>query len=296
MSEEEIKEIVKLLENDNPALRQLAIEQLAPHKDNHISLNAIIRSLHDKDQDVRSYAVDVLGDVDDRQALIALSQALEDDSWKVRESVISSFGKLGKPETTHFIIEALRDNHPQVRFTAAKELKKFDEITMIEPLFEVLKDETDSVREEAKSTLLNFRLNVPAPLVAKLIISYNKFVREVAVEFLSSRVEGNPFPYLEKTFDDQEWEIRLLTLKEIGKHIEEGKIDDPILLNLNLNAIKDDNSRVRYQAISNLGMLKSKEALEPLGEIARNDEDHNNRLMATETMTAIRRALRLEGE
>jgi len=294
MSEEEIQKTVKLLENENPALRQLAIEQLAPHKDNHVALNAIIRSLHDKSQDVRSYAADVLGEVEDRQALIALSHALEDNSWKVRESVLGSFGKLKNPETVHFLIESLRDEHPQVRYTAAKELKKFDETTMIEPLFEALKDDTESVREEAKSTLLNFKFQVPVSLVTEFILSYNKHVKEVVVEFLTDRVEGNPIPHLERAYSDTDADIRLLSLQEIGKIIKRDETSDPILFNLNLKALSDEEAKIRYQAISNLKLLNNERAIDPLGEIAINDTDSNNRLMATETMTAIRRSLRLD--
>ena len=294
MSEEEIQKTVKLLENENPALRQLAIEQLAPHKNNHVALNAIIRSLHDKSQDVRSYAADVLGEVEDRQALIALSHALEDNSWKVRESVLGSFGKLKNPETVHFLIESLRDEHPQVRYTAAKELKKFDETTMIEPLFEALKDDTESVREEAKSTLLNFKFQVPVSLVAEFILSYNKHVKEAVVEFLTDRVEGNPIPHLERAYSDSDADIRLLSLQEIEKIIKRRESSDPILFNLNLKALSDEETRVRYQAINNLKLLNDERAIDPLGEIAINDTDSNNRLMATETMTAIRRSLRLD--
>ena len=294
MSEEEIQKSVKLLDNDDPALRQLAIEQLTPHKDNHIALNAIIRALLDKSQDVRSYAADVLGEVEDRQALIALTHALEDQSWKVRESVLSSFGKLKNPETVHFLIESLRDDHPQVRYTAAKELKKFNETTMIEPLFEALKDEIESVREEAKTTLLNFKVKVPISLVAEFILSYNKQVKEVVVEFLTDRVEGNPIPHLERAFSDNDPDIRLLSLQEIEKIITRSEISDSILFNLNLKALGDEEAKIRYQAINNLKLLNDERAIEPLGEIAINDADSNNRLMATETMTTIRRSLRLD--
>ena len=294
MSEEEITKISKLLENDNPAMRQLALEQLSAHKDNHEVVNLVIRTLQDKDKGVRTFAAEILGDVDNRHALIALTHSLEDSDWEVRKAAINSFGKHKNPETVPFLIQSLRDEHPQVRFSAAQELKKFDSPTMIEPLFEVLKDETDSVKEEAKSTLLNFNVKVPASLIARFILDHNKTIKEVAIEFLTTMVEGNPIPHLEKALSDKDWEIRLLALTEIGKIIKKEEGIDPKVLKLNLNSLNDENARVRFEAISNLKAINDSEAIEPLGEIARNDEDANNRLMATETMTEIRRSIRLD--
>jgi len=294
MVNEEISEIIKMLDNENPALRQLALEKLIPFKDSQKALDTIIKTLQDNDKDVRSYATDILGDIKDRQALIALTHALEDISWEVRKSAIESFGKQNNPETVNFIISSLRDTHPQVRFSSAKVLRSFTSPSIIEPLFETLRDDTESVREEAKNTLLNFQAKVPTSLVARYVLDYNKLVREVVVEFLTSRVEGNPIPHLEKAFNDKDWEIRYQALNEINKIIKKAEIGDPTIFNINLKALEDKNAKVRYQAIANLAELKDERAIEPLGEIARNDEDSNNRLMATETMTLIRRTARLE--
>ena len=294
MSNDEILKIIKLLENPSPALRQLALEQLAPFGSEEIAKQKIIQSLKDSDNEVRIYAAEILGDIVDNQALIALSQALEDENWGVRKASIDSFGKHKNPDTLSFIIHTLDDEHPQVRYSAAKALKNFDDITIIEPLFKRLKDDTESVREEAKSTILRFPIKVPASMVANYVLDSNKLVKEVVVEFLTYRVEGNPVPHLIKAYDDQDWEIRLQTLQEIRKLIDIGEIEDTRIYEVNLRGLDDDHPRVRFEAISNIGILKDQNAIDILGEIARNDEDSNNRLMATETMTAIRRSMRLE--
>lgn len=294
MSNEEIQKITKQLENKNPAMRQLALEQLSSHKQNHTAMNLIIRTLQDEDKGVRTFAAEILGDIEDRHALIALTHILEDKDWEVRQAAIGSFGKHKNPETVPFLVQSLRDEHPQVRYSAAKELKKFDSPSMIEPLFEMLKDGTDSVREEAKSTLLNFQVKVPASLIARFILDLNKTVKEVAVEFLTTRVEGNPLPHLEKALEDKEWSIRLIVLTELGKIIKREEIQDSKILQMNLKILDDENARVRFEGLKNLKEINDLSTIDKLGEIARNDEDSNNRLMATETMTFIRRSVRLE--
>lgn len=294
MSNEEIQKITKQLENKNPAMRQLALEQLSSHKQNHTAMNLIIRTLQDEDKGVRTFAAEILGDIEDRHALIALTHILEDKDWEVRQAAIGSFGKHKNPETVPFLVQSLRDEHPQVRYSAAKELKKFDSPSMIEPLFEMLKDDTDSVREEAKSTLLNFQVKVPASLIARFILDLNKTVKEVAVEFLTTRVEGNPLPHLEKALEDKEWSIRLIVLTELGKIIKREEIQDSKILQMNLKILDDENARVRFEGLKNLKEINDLSTIDKLGEIARNDEDSNNRLMATETMTFIRRSVRLE--
>jgi len=294
MAEEQILQIAKLLSNDNPALRQLALEQLIPYSDHDSAIEILVRSLNDKDADVRSYAAEILGGVDFAKSSVALAKALEDGSWEVRAAAIASFGKHANPETVRFLIFGLKDEHPQVRYSAARDLKNFDDMSIIEPLFESLKDSSESVREEAKSTLLQFPIKVPASLVARFILDMNRLVKEVVVEFLTYRVEGNPIPHLEKAYSDEDWQIRLLTLQELRKLIDIGEIEDPNMYEINLKALDDAHPRVRFEAIRNIGVLKEPKAIEVLGEIARNDEDSNNRLMATETMTAIRRSIRLE--
>jgi HEAT repeat protein len=294
MSNEEIQKITKQLENKNPAMRQLALEQLSSHKQDHTAMNLIIRTLQDEDKGVRTFAAEILGDIEDRHALIALTHILEDKDWEVRQAAIGSFGKHKNPETVPFLVQSLRDEHPQVRYSAAKELKHFDSPSMIEPLFEMLKDGTDSVREEAKSTLLNFQVKVPASLIARFILDLNKTVKEVAVEFLTTRVEGNPLPHLEKALEDKEWSIRLLVLTELGKIIKKEEIKDSKILQMNLKILDDENARVRFEGLKNLKEINDLSTIDKLGEIARNDEDSNNRLMATETMTFIRRLVRLK--
>ena len=294
MSDNEIMKIIKLLENPSSALRQLALEQLIPFKENEIAKKYLMESLKDSDEEVRAYAAEILGEINDSQALIALSQALDDEHWGVRKAAIESFGKQRNPDTLSFIIHSLNDKHPQVRYSSAKALKNFDDLSIIEPLFERLKDDTESVREEAKSTILGFPIKVPASLVANYVLDSNKLVKEVVVEFLTYRVEGNPVPHLVKAYDDPDWQIRLRVLQEIRKLIDIGEIEDSRIYDLNLKALDDEHARVRFEAISNIGVLKEPQALDILGEIARNDEDSNNRLMATETMTSIRRTMRLE--
>ncbi len=120
MSNEEIKKITKLLENKNPAMRQLALEQLSSHKQDHTAMNLIIRTLQDEDKGVRTFAAEILGDIEDRHALIALTHTLEDKDWEVRQAAIGSFGKHKNPETVPFLLQSLRDEHPQVRYSAAK--------------------------------------------------------------------------------------------------------------------------------------------------------------------------------
>ncbi len=294
MSNDEIQKIAKLLENKNPAMRQLALEQLSTHKQEHTAMNLIIRTLQDEDKGVRTFATEILGDIEDRHALIALTHILEDKEWEVRQAAIGSFGKHKNPETIPFLLQSLRDEHPQVRYSAAKELKHFDSPSMIEPLFEILKDDTDSVREEAKSTLLHFQVKVPASLIARFILDLNNTVKEVAVEFLTTRVEGNPLPHLEKALEDKEWSIRLLVLTELGKIIKKGEVQDSKICKMNLQVLDDENARVRFEGLKNLKEINDPSTIDKLGEIARNDEDSNNRLMATETMTFIQRSKRLE--
>jgi len=294
MSEEDLQKAIKLLTSDTPILRQYSLQQISKNKNRHRALNEVINTLiNDEDKDVRSYSAEILGDIGDEIAATSLVKMLKDESWEVRESILIALSKLQDSQIITYLITALEDEHTKVRFTAVKQLSKINNPIIISPLFDVLLDESDSVREEAKKTLLGFSETIPVSSITQYLRHSSKIIREFAVDFLSGHIDGDIIAILNDFMNDYDREIRLAALKELSKIAMDLKEKDSRLIDIGLNALSDKHYSVRFEAVKFLEILKDSKAIEPLIERARNDEDHNVQLKATETITAIRRALRL---
>ena len=294
MSEEDLQKAIKLLTSDTPVLRQYSLQQISKNKNRHRALNEVINTLiNDEDKDVRSFSAEILGDIGDVLAATSLVKMLKDESWEVRESILIALSKLQDSQIITYLITALEDEHTKVRFTAVKQLSKINDPIIISPLFDVLLDESDSVREEAKKTLLGFSETIPVSSITQYLRHSSKIIREFTIDFLPGHIDGDIIAVLNDFMNDYVWEIRLVALKELSKIALDLKEKDSRLIDIGINALSDKHYNVRFDAVKFLEILKDSKAIEPLIEIARKDEDHNVQLKATETITAIRRALRL---
>ncbi len=294
MTEEDLQKAIKFLTSDTPVLRQWSLQQISKHKNKHRALNEVINTLiNDEDKDVRSFSAEILGDIGDVIATTSLVKMLEDKSWEVRESILIALSKLQDSKIITYLITALKDEHTKVRFTAVKQLSKINNPKIISPLFDLLLDESDSVREEAKKTLLGFSETIPVSSITQYIRHSSKTIREFSIDFLSGHIDGDIIAILNDFMNDYVWEIRLAALKKLSKIAIDFKEKDSRLIDIGLTALSDKYYSVRFEAVKFLEILKDSKAIEPLIEIARKDEDHNVQLKATETITAIIRALRL---
>lgn len=92
------------------------------------SVPAMIKSLTDKDPEVRSTAATVLGKYGPqaREAVPALIAALRDDDKHVRKATVYALAKIGRDarDAIPTLKETLRDKEPKVREAAAYALKE----------------------------------------------------------------------------------------------------------------------------------------------------------------------------
>ncbi len=145
------------------------------------SVPHLIKTLDDKDRDVRNMAIDSLGHIGDpssipplvdflekaikdreeasvtivESALIGgfgkaviphMAKELKDPSWRVRAKAVEIFAELGVPEAKEALREALYDTERDVRAKAAKGLGNMDDTESVERLIELTEDDSWVVR------------------------------------------------------------------------------------------------------------------------------------------------------
>ncbi|MHA1303675.1 MAG: HEAT repeat domain-containing protein [Candidatus Heimdallarchaeaceae archaeon] len=297
MAEENIQILMKSLRDKSQVtpLRLLTIEKIAEHSERALAVNAITEALLDDEQEIRSYAAEVLGRIEDKRALFPLIDALQDGYYEVRMAAIRSLAKIKDNQAVSAIAKRLNDENSKVRYEAVKALGEFDDVAVVTPLFRALTDATEAVKIEAGRVLLNLKLSdkLPDSIIEPFLEHPEKFCREIAVKFLTFRVFGDPLVLLIKGLKDESWEVRLAVLEELAKIAQRQKEKHSQIIDLCLECLDDENSKVKLEAIDILREVKAEKAIDSLIRLSTKDKDEKVKFEAIDALTEIRRTMRV---
>ena len=116
------------------------------------AVEPLIKELKDKDRNVRSCAVTVLGNIGDPRAVEPLIQALQDKDSDVQRNAREALEKIGKLAVEPLIQALKHENSKVIRWSAAWALGYIGDPRAIEPLIQALEDE--DVRVAAAGALV----------------------------------------------------------------------------------------------------------------------------------------------
>jgi len=228
------------------------------------AMPAYLKAMKDRSEKVRQSAAEALSGQWDREGHKALLSALRNDpSSKVRKCVVIALGNPGimgmggahnwdmGDETQNALIQALgSDTSYEVRANAAEALGLFDDGAALDPLIAALTgDKSTAVRAAAAESLgaMN-RPEAVAPLLD--VVSFEK--------------------------DES---IVVNALKSLKYY------DDPRVAGPAIKSLRSASPKVRWQAIDVIEMLRPKDAVRPLKEIARDwHEEEGTRVKAKEAL------------
>ncbi|WP_293038185.1 HEAT repeat domain-containing protein [Moorena sp. SIO1F2] len=220
-----------------------------------------LERLKDNDSDVRSSAVNALGELGNSSDTVVngLLALLQDNDSFVRWRAADALVKLGKGSETvvNGLLALLQDNDSFVRWRAADALVKLGKgsETVVNGLLALLQDNDSNVRREAADALVklgNSSDTVVNRLLA-LLEDNHSFVRSRAADALVELGKGsetvvNGFLALLK---DDRSDVRSSAADVLGKL---GNSSDTVVNGL-LALLKDDRSNVRSRAADALGKL-----------------------------------------
>ncbi len=120
-----VGEIIELLHaEENAGLRNAAVEILV--RMGRDSLPMLLDQINCPDHDVRKFIVDILGEIDDPQAIPALLAALQDEDSNVLAAAAENLGKLKAAEAVPALLDAMQNPDVLLRFTILEALGKID--------------------------------------------------------------------------------------------------------------------------------------------------------------------------
>jgi HEAT repeat protein len=240
------------LKNDQWQNRIKAADTLAYIKDPQ-SIDPLIKSLNDKNADVRAVAVEALGVYKDVRVVAPLIQALDDHNRLVRktaasvlESSIGDYRKLNNPQVTAPFIEALQDNNRGVRVVAAQLLGDLKDPAAADALIIALEDVDTDVRIAAKESLYKLKDSRAINSLVAALNTEDPKVRSEVVGALSEYKDHRAIDPLLESVNDYNAEVRIKTIKVLSK------IDDPRVVEPLIEALKDYQPSVRLAAANAL--------------------------------------------
>lgn len=121
---------------DNAGLRNSAVEMLV--KVGAKAVPALIGAASDDDEELRKFAVDILGDIGSEDSVDALITSLKDDDVNVRSSSAEALGKVGGLAAVDALLFALDIDDLWLRFAVMEALGKIGSGVPLNPLVKFL--------------------------------------------------------------------------------------------------------------------------------------------------------------
>jgi|Deesub1362A_J573_1020465.scaffolds.fasta_scaffold00076_56 HEAT repeat protein len=264
-----IKGLIKLLEDDDPEIREAAAEALGDFDEVEV-IEALIEALKDKKKEVRWRAAKSLESLcrDSTEKLIETFS--ESYSTLQKISIAWILSRLRDRKAVNALIDGLKDEDRYVRRASAMALGRICDERAIYPLIEALKDFDKDVRRRAVESL--YRIG------KKDEIGDRSKMRKVIIKALvgalndpESDVRGEAAKALEKLGwrpkSEKELAMYLTALRKGSELVIIGEeAVEPLLI-----ALRDEDWNVKKFASEILSEIKTDKCIEKLAEVLKDD-------------------------
>jgi RNA polymerase sigma factor (sigma-70 family) len=217
---------------------------------------ALLGTLKDRAEDVRSAAIRALEQVADPKTVPALEACLKDSNGVVRGEAAWALAVVGGAKTAPLLAKVLEDPHQTARLGAARALVRLgaDARAAAPALARTLADPQDDVRNEVQAALV--RIGPAAvPALAGVLRDKDAELRRRAAEVLVGG-GADAVPLLIKALNDPTWEVRnqsALSLGSLGS--KDRSLDLKAAVSALAVRLRDPVAAVRQAAASALGKL-----------------------------------------
>ena len=244
-------------------------------------VNSLVRTLRDENAEVRSAAVQALGQLGSRLAIPGLIAALGDENGNVRYRAAEALSEIRDPRSVEPLRAALADSVPRVRRYAASALGRSGDPRASSFIMALFDDEQAEVRRTAVRIV--GRLKSPdavGPLTAALN-DPDDDVRGYAIQALSAIADTRAVAPIIEAANDDSADVRTAAIRALGQ------FGDPSAVGPLMNALGDSSPRVRGAAIRSLRELKAAQAVPAIIERLQ-DESADVRSLAVRTLADMR--------
>ncbi len=210
--------VTPLLRDGNPFIRNSAIVILRSL--GSISIPFLYNLLKDKDDDVRKFSLDLLGEIRDNVLIDKIVPLLKDHNSNVRGSAVKALGMIGRKEALPFLTEALTDEE-WVAFSAIEAIAQIGDESALDSLFSVLSSGAESLRIAAIEAIGEIGTPEAKDMLQRHLKKTRGIEKDVTVKSLlqlgTLPEDKDAADYILKLFVESDWEDKLLYLKGLTK-------------------------------------------------------------------------------
>lgn len=290
--------LLKALEDKEENVRTSAVEHLGNIQKNESVVNALIAILKSGDVWVAYHAADALGRIGDEKAVDALISVLPQKA--LRKPVINALGQIADARSLTSIVPFLKDESKTIREETVNAIKRFFQKGISEK----------TIVERIKSTFGNEAANILLPHIQ----SNKKEVRAAAILLMGLFKDKKAVaPLLEMSAEEELYESIIKALVFIGKSKPEllipffsvgdpyqrrvicevaGRIGAIVFFKPLIGCLKDEDGHVRGKAAIALSNLNNPEAIKYIKPLLL-DEHENIQEEAIKSLSKFKKWLNL---
>ncbi|MFH1963564.1 MAG: HEAT repeat domain-containing protein [bacterium] len=320
-----VPSLIKALDHGNDMARANATLALGQLKDKR-AVPALTAMLKNEEWYVRSAAVIALGEIADKSALEPLASiAMGDKNEDVRVYASNALGKIDDNEVIKFLMIALDDPNPDIQFNSALALGERGYIEGIQLLIEYLNAKDTVIRKIVINRLTKIG-KIAIPALIKAMGHENNVIRKVATDVLTTMGDDAIIQLLQvfQTHDSGKEIVRWYAAIALGSLLEktqDTELQEKIIMilsrNLNddswygrggaaialgnistnqdaliealLKGLNDINGVVRTTTVEALGKIGNPRALKMLAILSNNDPESCVRVAAKAAIDRIQK-------
>ncbi len=224
--------------------------------------------LENESEQLRMYAVTVLGRLDSKETEEHLAFAIKDESAEVRSAAIRAVEGKGGGSYLPALMLALTDEDTEVRALAARALGMSEEKEAIKPLELALQDEDMWVRAAAVRSIGSLSGAEGEALIVQTLHDPVGLVSIAALETLEAVGVDDLMQHAENALDHRDGEVVLAALNTLQFNSSYAWMK-----NNRLNLLQNPHSEVRLQFARQLIAIEGPDCVKELEEAALNEED-----------------------
>ncbi len=249
-----IPELVKLLGEKDPQIRQYALQALTRLKAKE-AVPDLVRLIAEGDAATVAMAANALGSLRAPESVPGLVKFAHHDKAVVRANIARTLGQVRSRDAIPALLGLLEDPDASVRVQAVAALPLVQAKEAVPALIRLLKDPEQGVRTQAVSALGSLATRDAVPEIVKLFADANAGVRRQALEAVTQLGTAEDAPQVAHLLKDSDRNVREAALETLVGLGARGSSPEVLLL------LSDPDKGVRTRALWALGEIGGEEAI-----------------------------------
>ena len=208
------EQVAQLLQGNETGVRMAAVEILK--KIGSYNLEIITGLLDDENEDIRVYACEILGSIQDKNAIPYLIKKLSEENENVRNTACIALGEINDEQAVDALLGALKDDE-WIKFSAIYGLGKIGSKRAIAPLIDVFENDEEEVSLVACEVLVDIGDGEILDQILVILKTWNEKKRGNYIKILLERENEDTFQILKEKMGEELFEHLLNVIKSEDK-------------------------------------------------------------------------------